>query len=350
MKYGVIFGGNSYEHEISIVSAIVLKKVFRGDMDFIFCDEKRRFFLINAEKMNAKTFSSGAYEKEKQLFLAQNGFYEKALFGFGEKKRNIDVFINLIHGKDGEDGKIASLCEFYGLNYIGPRIEASVLSFNKELTKLYAQKVGVKTLPYKLLKRYDESSLTQKLEFPCIIKPARLGSSIGISVVHNQKELSYALDVAFEFDEEVLVEPFIKDIKEFNLAGCKIKDEFVFSLIEEPKKKELLDFEQKYLSFSGHSEVKEASISEALKEKLKANFKKIYEPSFRGALIRCDFFVIDDEVFLNEINPNPGSMANYLFDDFSVVLERLATSVQNEKKVKIDYAFLHSINGQKGKL
>lgn len=348
MKYGVIFGGNSYEHEISIISAIVLKKVFRGDMSFIFCDEKRRFFLIPTAKMNAKVFSSHAYEKEKELFLGHNGFFEKGLFG--EKRQDIDIFINLIHGKDGEDGKIASLCEFFNLAYIGPRIEASVLSFNKELTKLYAQKMGVKTLPYTLLKRYDENSLTQKLEFPCIIKPVRLGSSIGISVVHDEKELSYALDVAFEFDEEVLVEPFMKDIKEFNLAGCKIKDEFIFSLIEEPKKKELLDFEQKYLSFSGHNEVKEANISEELRTKLQFNFKKIYDPVFCGALIRCDFFVVDDEVLINEINPNPGSMANYLFDDFSVVLERLAQSVQNEKKVKIDYAFLHSINGQKGKL
>lgn len=348
MKYGVIFGGNSYEHEISIVSAIVLKKVFRGDMSFIFCDEKRRFFLIDEAKMNAKTFSSQAYLKEKELFLAQNGFWQKGFFG--RKRLEIDVFINLIHGKDGEDGKIASLCEFFNLAYIGPRLEASVLSFNKELSKFYAQKVGVKTLPYTLLKHYDKNVSAQKLKFPCILKPARLGSSIGISVVHNEKELSYALDVAFEFDEEVLVEPFMKDIKEFNLAGCKIKDEFIFSLIEEPKKKELLDFEQKYLSFSGHSEVKEAVISQELKDKLKENFAKIYEPCFRGALIRCDFFVIDDEVFLNEINPNPGSMANYLFDDFSVVLERLAQSVSNEKKVKIDYAFLHSINGQKGKL
>lgn len=348
MRYGVIFGGNSYEHEISIVSAIVLKKVFRGAMSFIFCDEKRRFFLIDENKMNAKTFSTKAFTKEKELFLEQGGFFQKSLFG--SKKLDIDVFINLIHGKDGEDGKMASLCEFYDLAYVGARLEASVLSFNKALTKLYAQKVGVKTLPYKLLKRYDENSLAQKLEFPCILKPARLGSSIGISVVHNEKELNYALDVAFEFDEEVLVEPFMKDIKEFNLAGCKIKDEFIFSLIEEPKKKELLDFEQKYLSFSGHSEVKEALISQTLKDKLKAEFVKIYEDAFRGALIRCDFFVIDDEVFINEINPSPGSMANYLFDDFSVVLERLAKSVQNEKKIKIDYAFLHSINGQKGKL
>ena len=70
MRYGVIFGGNSYEHEISIVSAIVLKKVFRGNMSFIFCDERRRFWLIEPEKMNAKTFSSGDFVKGKQLFLA----------------------------------------------------------------------------------------------------------------------------------------------------------------------------------------------------------------------------------------------------------------------------------------
>ena len=346
----MIFGGNSYEHEISIISAVVLKKVFRGEMSFIFCDENRRFWLISNEKMNAKTFSSGIFAKEKELFLRQGGFYQKSTFG--EKPLNCEVFINLIHGKDGEDGKLASLCEFYGLKYIGPRIEASVLSFNKALTKLYAQKVGVKALPYTLLKRYDESSLSQSLEFPCIIKPARLGSSIGISVVNDKKELSYALDVSFEFDEEVLVEPFIKDIREFNLAGCKIKDEFVFSLIEEPKKKELLDFEQKYLSFSGHSKVSEATLSEEMKGKFKEAFVKIYEPLFRGALIRCDFFLIENEVYINEINPNPGSMANYLFEDFSVVLERLArsASVGCEKRLKIEYAFLHSINGQKGKI
>ena len=350
MNYGVIFGGNSYEHEISIISAVVLKKVFRGEMSFIFCDESRRFWLISPDKMNAKTFSSGAFAKEKELFLRQGGFYQKGTFG--EKHLECDVFINLIHGKDGEDGKIASLCEFYGLKYIGPRIEASVLSFNKALTKLYAQKVGVKTLPFKLLKRYDEGSLSQKLEFPCIIKPARLGSSIGISVVHNEKELSYALDIAFEFDEEVLAEPFVKDIREFNLAGCKIKDEFVFSLIEEPKKKELLDFEQKYLSFSGHSGVSEAALNEAQRAKFKEAFVKIYDPLFMGALIRCDFFLIENEAYINEINPNPGSMANYLFEDFSVVLERLARSVSVgcEKRIKIDYAFLHSINGAKGKL
>lgn len=346
MKLAILFGGNSYEHEISIVSAVVLKKVLKWDLEFIFCDEKRNFYLIPNEKMNSKTFSSGTYRKEKELFLKQKAFYQKTLLG--EKKQEFDCLINLIHGRDGEDGKIASLLEFFDIKFIGPRIEASVLSFNKELTKLYAQSIGVKTLDYQMLRKNQKQDFSPN--FPCILKPARLGSSIGISVVKNEKEFDYAKDVGFEFDTDILVEDFKNGIKEYNLAGCMIKDEFVFSIIEEPKKKEFLDFEQKYLSFSGHNELIEATLSEELKQKLRDSFIKIYNPLFKGALIRCDFFICENEIYLNEINPNPGSLANYLFKDFNEIVKNLALNVENEKKIKITYDFLHSINGQKGKL
>ncbi|EAJ0335683.1 D-alanine--D-alanine ligase [Campylobacter lari] len=346
MIYGVIFGANSYEHEISIVSAVVLKKVLKVQKKFIFCDKNKEFFLIDEEKMNAKTFSSGAYKKEKALVLKQSGFFIKTMLG--EKKLDIDVAVNIIHGKDGEDGKIAALLDFYGIKYIGPRIEASVLSFNKVLTKLYAQSVGVKTLDYKVLNLNKEQNVS--LDFPCILKPARLGSSIGISIVKDESELKYAKDVAFEFDEDVVVEKFVSNIKEYNLAGCMIGEKMEFSIIEEPRKNEILDFEQKYLGFSESSKVSEANISEELKQKLRDNFTRIYNPLFKGALIRCDFFVIDDEVYLNEINPNPGSLANYLFEDFNNTVDNLAKNIELEKQIKIDYAFIHSINGQKGKL
>ncbi|MCV3405634.1 D-alanine--D-alanine ligase [Campylobacter lari] len=346
MIYGVIFGANSYEHEISIVSAVVLKKVLKVQKKFIFCDKNKEFFLIDEEKMNAKTFSSGAYKKEKVLVLKQGGFFIKTMLG--EKKLDIDIAINIVHGKDGEDGKIAALLDFYGIKYIGPRIEASVLSFNKVLTKLYAQSVGVKTLDYRVLNLHKEQNVS--LDFPCILKPARLGSSIGISIVKDESELKYAKDVAFEFDEDVVVEQFVSNIKEYNLAGCMIGEKMEFSIIEEPRKNEILDFEQKYLGFSESSKVSEANISEELKQKLRDNFTRIYNPLFKGALIRCDFFVIDDEVYLNEINPNPGSLANYLFEDFTNIINNLAKNIELEKQIKIDYAFIHSINGQKGKL
>ncbi|MBS4313275.1 D-alanine--D-alanine ligase [Campylobacter vulpis] len=346
MNLAILFGGNSYEHEISIVSAVVLKKVLDKEAFFIFCDEEREFYLIKTSNLNAKTFSSKAYKKEKKLVLKQGGFYFESFWG--AKKLDIKCVINLIHGRDGEDGKIAALFEFFNINFIGPRLEASVLSFNKELTKLYAKSVGVKTLDYFTLKKGLETNF--KPSFPCIVKPVRLGSSIGISVAKNEEEFNYAKDVGFEFDDTLLVEEFKKDIKEYNLAGCMIADEFIFSIIEEPKKKEFLDFEQKYLSFSGHNELIEANLNEDLKEKLKKAFSKIYNPLFKGALIRCDFFIIDDEVYLNEINPNPGSLANYLFKDFNATLKNLVNSVKNETKIKINYSFLHSINGQKGKL
>ncbi|HDZ5017557.1 TPA: D-alanine--D-alanine ligase [Campylobacter jejuni] len=346
MKFAILFGGNSYEHEISIVSSVVLKKVINQNLEFIFCDEERRFYHIPDEKMNSKTFNTKAYKKEKELFIKQGGFFSKGFLK--ENKLECECVINLIHGRDGEDGKIAALFEFYSIKFIGPRLEASALSFNKELTKLYAKSIGVKTLDYTMLRKGQ--NFKEKLIFPCIIKPARLGSSIGISIVKDEKDLEYAKDVGFEFDNDLLVEEFKSDIKEYNLAGCMINDEFVFSIIEEPKKKEFLDFEQKYLSFSGHNELIEADLGEELKTKLKDNFKKIYNPLFKGALIRCDFFVLDNEVYLNEINPNPGSLANYLFKDFNTTLNALADQISLEKMIKINYSFLHSINGQKGKL
>jgi len=116
--------------------------------------------------------------------------------------------------------------------------------------------------------------------------------------------------VAFEFDDEVIVEPFLEGIKEYNLAGCKA-DSFIFSKLEEVLKGEFLDFDKKYRDFR-QKEIVEAKMVEGLKEHIKECFKKIYEPLFLGSLIRIDFFVYKGEVYINEINPIPGSLANYL--------------------------------------
>lgn len=341
-KFGVIFGAKSYEHEISIVSAIVLKSVLKAPLKFIFCDQYRDFYLIDEKNMRVNFFSLGEYKKSKKLTLGRGGFYINSIFS--SKLIDVDAYINLVHGMDGEDGKLASLMEFFSINYIGPRIEASVMSYSKSLTKILAQKAGVQTLEYEIIKRAD----LIKTAYPIILKPAHLGSSIGISIVKDDSELEYALDVAFEFDDEILVEPFIGGIREFNVAGCRVGDEFIISNIEEPKKTEYLDYEQKYMSFSNDSKVKQAEISSKLEHNLKEAFKKIYNQGFDGALIRCDFFALDEEVYLNEINPNPGSLANYLFDDFTYVINELSNSLPKERNIKIDYNFINSITSSKG--
>jgi len=345
MNIAILFGGSSYEHEISIVSAITMKKVLkRSTLTYIFVDANREFWLIDTEKINSKLFSSGEYKKSKQLTLKKGGFFTEGMFG--SKKVEFDVVLNLIHGRDGEDGKVASLMEFFSVPYISPRMEASALSYNKLYTKFLAESLGVKTVDYEYLSKNDERKI--EMEYPVIIKPVRLGSSIGVSIVKESSELDYALDVAFEFDTDVIIEPFIEGVKEYNQAGC-LTDSWELSIVEEPHKEEFLDFEKKYMDFSRDSQVLSADISEVLKEKIQQSFKKIYDPLFRGSIIRCDFFVVDNEVLLNEINPIPGSMANYLFPDFEGMIIRLSKVLPKEKNISVDYTYIHSIQQAKGK-
>ncbi len=345
MNIAILFGGSSFEHEISIVSAITMKKVLKNStLTYIFVDSNREFYLVDTEKINSKLFSSGEYKKGKQLTLKKGGFFADGMFG--SKQVEFDVVLNLIHGRDGEDGKISSMMEFFAIPFISPRTEASVLSYNKLYTKFLAENLGVKTVAYEHLTKNGDRNIT--MEYPVIIKPVRLGSSIGVSIVKEASELDYALDVAFEFDADVIVEPFIEGVKEFNQAGC-YTDGWELSIVEEPQKEEFLDFDKKYMDFSRDSQVLSADITDTLKENIQESFKKIYDPLFRGSIIRCDFFVVNDEVLLNEINPIPGSMANYLFPDFEGMLKRLSKYLPREQTIQVDYTYIHSIQSAKGK-
>jgi len=345
LKLSILFGGASFEHEISIVSAITLKeKLAAFNLNFIFCDSDHLFYLIEASKMKATTFSKGEYKKMPQLTLSNGAFVQKSMFSALEYK---NVVLNLIHGGDGEDGTIASLLDFYGVRYIGPRTEASVFSYDKRFTKYFCEARGIKTLQYEVQSLHEHKNLS--LEYPIIVKPASLGSSIGVSIVKEESQLDYALDSAFEYDKNVLVEPFIEGVKEYNLAGYMANGTLHYSIVEEPQKEEFLDFEKKYMDFSRSEQVLKADISDELVKKLEASFAKVYTGMFEGALIRCDFFVINNMVYLNEINPIPGSMANYLFADFASALESLSESLPSKNRPKTNYEYIHSISSAKGK-
>ncbi len=340
MKYAVIFGGSSFEHEISIVSAITIKDKLPIEW-FFFIDKERDIYLIDKENMKSKYFASGEYKNSQKVEITKNGFkYQKGILK-KEIKIVPDVTINLIHGRDGEDGKIPGILSFYKIKAITPNTEACAVSYNKLFTKAYAKEIGVNVIDYEVI-----TEPKTKFDFPVIVKPARLGSSIGVSVVRNQKEFEYAFDVAREFDDLIIVEPFIEGIEEYNLAGCTA-DEWIFSKLEKVEKKEFLDFEKKYMDFSR----KETKLKEDknLKPQFEETFKKIYGDIFKNALIRCDFFYKDGIIYLNEINPIPGSLANYLFDDFKNVIDRLAKNLEEEKEIKIDYAYINKIQMAKGK-
>jgi len=345
LKLTILFGGASFEHEISVVSAITLKeKLSNFSLNFVFCDQEHNFYLIEASKMKATTFSRGEYKKMPKLSIASGAFVHKTLFNSSEYSATV---LNLIHGADGEDGSIAALLDFFSIKYIGPRIDASVFSYDKRYTKWLCSARGVKSVKHEELSLKEHSNI--KIPYPVIIKPSRLGSSIGVSIVKEESELDYALDTAFEYDTSVIVEPFLHCVKEYNLAGFMAKGKIHFSIVEEPQKNEFLDFEKKYMDFSRSTQVLKADITKELELKLKINFEKIYKNMFEGALIRCDFFVVDGEVYLNEINPIPGSMANYLFEDFASSLEMLSNSLPHAKRAKTNYEYIHSISKAKGK-
>ncbi|WP_027327457.1 D-alanine--D-alanine ligase [Helicobacter pametensis] len=343
MKLSLIFGGKSYEHEISIVSAISLSKILEIT-HFIFLDYEHQFFLIPKEKMKSNTFSSGAYKQCKKLMPTYGDFVSAGFLG--DKKLGVERVLSVVHGGDGEDGVLSSLLEFYRIPFIAPRKEACILSYDKELTKLYAQSRGVKVLGYEVFS-VQNPPISLK-HYPAIIKPSRLGSSIGVNVVRDEAGLAYGLDCAFEYDDRIIVEPFVEGVREYNLAGYRDHEgKIVFSIVEEPKKADFLNFENKYLDFSRTEQVLRAEISEALEQSLRENFIKLYENCFEGAIIRCDFFVIDGEVYLNEINPIPGSMANYLFEDFSSVVAGISLPLMRE--ISGNYAYIHKIQRAKGK-
>ena len=120
-------------------------------------------------------------------------------------------------------------------------------------------------------------------------------------------------------------------------------------MVEEPKKAELLSFDDKYLDFSRTTQAKQAQIPQELESTLQEAFARIYGDMFAGALIRCDFFVIDDEVYLNEINPIPGSLAHYLFNDFGSHIQALSQALPQSKPIKITYNYVQKIRAAKGK-
>ena len=342
----IVFGSQSYEHEISIVSAISMKKVINNELKFIFINKHREFYDIPSSKITSKIFSSGEYKNFDKLNIVQNGFIKSSMFG--NKHLKFDVILNLTHGGDGENGILASLFEFFNIDFIGPRNIACVVSYDKYITKSYAKDNDVKTLDASYFTKDKINSISIS-NFPVIIKPNSLGSSIGVSIVKDQSELAYAIDTAFEYDDAIIIEKFVAGVKEYNLAGAKINGKFIFSIVEEPAKEDFLDFDKKYLDFARTSQANEADIHEKLVNKLQNNFEKIYNNTFEGSLIRCDFFVIDDEVYLNEINSIPGSMSNYLFNDFNSVINELSNNLPQKEQINVTYDYVNKIQSAKGK-
>ncbi len=347
----VLFGGRSTEHEISIITGLQVLEAFdstRYDTFPVYVDRegqwytgealrKRDNYLPREELKSQLTHVSLSPGQESEL-IEMNP--PKGLFS----RKNplhfpVDVFFPAFHGTYGEDGCIQGLLELKGVAYTGCGPRASAIAMNKHTTKQIASVLDVPVLPGVLLSQREwdpdkadktVKEITKKLSLPVIIKPCNLGSSVGLSSARTEEQLMVSLAGAFAFDNQVIVEPFLEHMYELNIAvldGTPPR----LSVIERPKRDApLLTFEQKYmkgnkkLTSSTPSEgmaslqrdIDPADVPKAIKDDVQEYAQQTYKALDCRGVIRIDFLVDQKEemVYLNEINPLPGSFSYYLWE------------------------------------
>lgn len=379
----LVFGGVSYEHDISIVTAFQIYKKARleninlvlfyvsRDGKFYVCDEKKVKFSDFA-KNNFSPKSSGFREvvfvsgERKKLFT-------KTYFGLKEFL-TADVAIFACHGGDGENGKLVTIFNSYGIATSAGSSDALSVCMDKFLFKTFAKGLKIPVVNgFKIMKNEfscNEKEIKLKLRrigFPAILKINSGGSSIGLFICKNEEEFDLKAKEAFELDDEIVVEKFIKNAREFNVAILGDSEKFEISEIDEPiKNNEVLTFADKYLSDSSSkckgSKGSMASISRNtvpdLSDENVDKIKKISEKLFLKlglfGVVRFDFLYVKDKdkLYVCEVNTIPGSLAFYFFKKNKIVTNDLIEKLidiaeKNYHKNQIKSEFIVDILSKK---
>ena len=356
MKIGVLFGGSSVEHDVSIISAMQLIYAMNKDKYEVIplyltktgsLLTGKRFFEIDTFKQTIKPKK----EEYVNLIHFNNECYLSHLFKKFKKWRKIDLILPVMHGKGVEDGNISGFLEILKIPYNTPSVIGASISQDKEFTKIILENEKIKTIPYEVL--YSSVDKVKNKDFPKIIKPARLGSSIGITKVDNEIELTNALKEAFKYDNKVIVEKALTNFKEYSIALYFRKEELILSDIEEiDTKSKIYKFTDKYEE-NGKIEFNKdiTKINKKLKEQIEKIAERIYHKLELKGVVRVDFLYDLDtkELYVNELNTIPGSYAFYLFKNkgitFSDLIDDLIkqTLINEEKKKKYISVFESNI-------
>lgn len=334
----IFYGGKSPEHDISIITAIsVMKNLDKNKYNIIpvYVSENNSW-CVPKDFLNLNIYTS----KTKGKILI-NGFFDgnliqKRIFGFS-KYKTIDMAINCMHGQNGEDGTLAGLLELNNIPYVGSGVTASAVGMDKALQKdiLKANNIPIAKYVYfselEFSKKQEEiiKQAEQKLNYPIVVKPANLGSSIGINFAKNKDELIKNIKIALNFDKKVILEEKINNLREINcsVVGNSLRSET--SILEEPKNwQEFLDFNEKYLNFKQDKKEINVHLEEAVESQIKNLSQQVFELLGASGVARIDFLLDDQtkQVYVNEINTIPGSYANYLWGHkhtFSELLDML---------------------------
>lgn len=309
IKVGIIYGGESFEHEVSIMTAkSILKNIDRSLFDV------------------------------KEIYIEKNGHFDR------EKISDIDIAFLAVHGPNCEDGKLQADLEKRGIKYTGPGVEASKVNMNKSVMHKDFFKAGLPIVKYLPFSKSNSVQAVEKqlneFNFPIFIKPNNTGSSVGISKVESEKDLDLAIKKAFKYDDNIIIEEGIKSPREFEIGILGNKELIISEPGEILSNGEFYSYDTKYLNpFMVNTKVKDLSQNEI------KNFKELAQRAYlltdcRG-YARIDFLMDKNRnIYINEISTLPGftkiSMFPKLMEASGISYKDLITKIielglKNEK-------------------
>ncbi len=376
---GVFFGSRSPEHDVSIITGQLIISGLKSlpyKVVAVYLDKKGQWFL--GEKLSLiKTFTKvTSIKKLSNYYLDLKESDGKFVFkkkGILGKKISVDIAFPAFHGQNGEDGTFQGLCEMLNVPYVGCDVTSSAITMDKVLTKMIYKANNIPTVDFVFFNlgqwRINKKSILQEiksLNWPVIIKPARLGSSIGISKVKsrtehssgtgtkNQRDLEFAIEVALHYDEKVIVEKAIENL--MDITCCLIgNDNPQPSLLQESVfQSEFFSYEDKYLK-GGGAQTGKATKNIVIPARLDTKTTKeiqnaaIYAYQLLGCsgISRVDF-LYDKKIkkwYANEVNTLPGTLYHHLWTKSGVPFEKLLEKLigfaeeKYQKKKQITYTF-----------
>jgi D-alanine-D-alanine ligase len=318
LKIGVLFGGRSAEHEVSIVSATsVINALDKSKYDIVpigISKEGRWLSAVNViqllrDKSPIEQFPEHVLlpDPRKQSLVNISG-------AFPQNGQKVDVIFPVIHGTFGEDGTIQGLFELADIAYVGAGVLGSAVGMDKVIAKQLLEHAGIpvaKGIAF-LYSQYEKNEkeliadIERKLKYPCFVKPPNQGSSVGISKAHNRRELVAAIHLAGEYDRKVLVEKAVTKPREIELSVMGNDDPVVSLPGEIIPSNEFYDYDAKYVDGKSDAHIP-AKLPKTLIKKLQQTALKAYKVLDCAGMARVDFLVQrNGKIFLNEINTLPG--------------------------------------------
>lgn len=331
MKLGLIFGGRSGEHEVSLISAAsVLRNIDKNKFEIIpiSIDKEGIWRMHKLSQLPTK----GALEINKNdpiITLATGSAGKARIVGNNKELETIDLAFPVMHGPFCEDGSLQGLLEMCNIPYVGSRVTASALGMDKDFAKRIFQLADIPVTPFEVIYKSEwsrnKATIVKKLEqrfkeLPVFVKPANMGSSVGVHKVKNWKSLTAAMDDAFRFDLKILVEQGIP-AREIELSVIEElswdKDPFVSVAGEviPSAKHEFYSYESKYLDANGAEFEIPAELSSTQLRNLQEYSRKAFKALGCAGFARVDFLVHQEsgKIYLNEINTIPGFTSISMF-------------------------------------